>query len=522
MTHAGSTECGVVFSEAGRRDGCFRNTCQLPMTPCQAATPSRQESLSMTTNIGPRTLRFSLAFLSLPLACGSHKSEPTSEISFGVVLDRTSQSGGLIAIPDIVQIAIDDVNAGIQKAGGFKGMGFTHTDGDSAGAPATGARLAAMQAQSGVKLIIVDNSANTVAVMKNEYDADTTNDMGVPTLCVLCSAASINDPAVVDADPTTQMALRNGLKWNYRVIMASKYAAPIIVSRALAVTGTDRNGDGVLKVSAYASNEPQGQGAVRGFEAALKAMRPDVFLEKIFHDPAADPNGSLWASDAMLLADNRNETSSMVDGVPDVVFESSLPGTAIAITRAFIQGGYSIPLVHGAPFGNETAIIDLGQLANGQEGVGYTTYFPGTSGSYFAQRYSAHFGSMPQSHERDGATTYDAVLLGALATMTAARNLTDPLTVTGAEVRDALAMINDPAGTVIHAGPDEIAKAIPLIAAGMPINYEGASGPLDFDASGFVTGAMAHWKIENNRFQDSEIYDCTKGAACPLVTTPSP
>jgi hypothetical protein len=474
----------------------------------------------MATTTSLRPLLTGLALLPLSFGCASKKDAPTNEITFGVVLDRTSQSGGLIAIPDIVQIAIDDVNAGIQKAGGFKGMGFTHVDGDSAGTPATGAHLAAVQAQAGAKLVIVDNSANTVAVMKNEYDADTTNDMGVPTLCVLCSSAAINDPNAADADATTQMALRNGLKWNYRVIMASRYFAPIIVSRALAITGTDRNGDGVLKVSAYASNEPQGKGAIGGFEAALKAARPDVLLEKMFHDPAADPNGSLWASDAMLLADARNETSGMVDGFPDVVFESSLPGTAIAITRAFIQGGYTIPLIHGAPFGNETAIIDLGQMANLQEGVGYATYYPGTSGNYFKQRYQDHFGTAPQSHERDGATTYDAVLLGALATMLAARDLTDPTMVTGAQVRDALALINDPAGTVIHAGPDEMAKAIPLIAAGMPINYEGASGPLDFDANGFVLGATAHWNIASNRFQDTEIYDCTKGAACPLVTAP--
>ena len=106
-------------------------------------------------------------------------------------------------------------------------------------------------------------------------------------------------------------------------------------------------------------------------------------------------------------------------------------------------------------------------------------------------------------------------MLGALATMMAVKDLADPATVTGAQIRDALWLLNDPAGTEITAGPDGIAKAAMLISAGMPINYQGVSGPLDFDTNAFVLGAMAHWVITNNHFVDQQIYDCTKGPTCP-------
>ena len=102
----------------------------------------------------------------------------------------------------------------------------------------------------------------------------------------------------------------------------------------------------------------------------------------------------------------------------------------------------------------------------------------------------------------------------------ASKDLDDPSTVTGAQIRDALWKLNDPNGEEILAGPDGIAKAIPLIKAGMPINYNGISGPLDWDQNAFVLGAMAHWKITNSHFVDQELYDCTKGAPCTQYVAP--
>ncbi len=479
--------------------------------------------LGRCTRLAPTAALTALSLLVLA-GCGSSSSGPTSTVTMAVILDRTSQTGGLIAIPDVVQFAIDDMNAGIRQAGGFKGLGFAHSDGDSSGSGTAtiSGQLATMLVQQGAKMIITDNSNNTVAVMLDDYDADTSNDLNAPILCVLCSSPSINDPMATSTDPATQDALRNGKGWNFRMIMASKYFAPVAVARALAMAGGtgDGNHDGLVKGSLYGSNEPQGLGAVNGFAAALAAAVPTASIEKIFHDPAADPNGTLWATDSGRLTDNRNETTNTVDGLPDFVYESSLPGTAIAFTKAYVQGNYGIPLLHGAPFGNETATLTLGDLANGQEGVGFATYYPGASADFFVSRYMQHFGKPPESHERDGATTYDAIMLGALATIMAAKDLDDPSTVTGAQIRDAMWKLNDPAGAEILAGPDGIAKAIPLIKAGMPINYSGISGPLDFDANAFVLGAMAHWTITNNHFIDEELYDCTKGAPCTQYVMP--
>ena len=478
----------------------------------------------LSSRLGPLSWLLVALAPALAAGCGSSSSGPTAMVTMAVILDRTSQSGGLLAIPDVVQLAIDDMNAGIKQAGGVKGLGFDHSDGDSSGSGSAtiSGQLATMLVQGGAKLVITDNSNNTLSVMRDDYDDDTTNDLNSPILCVLCGSSVINNPMATNPDPITQEALHNTKGWSFRVIQDSKYFAPVAVARALAMAGGDGDGnhDGLVKGSLYGSNEPQGLAAVDGFAAALATAVPTASIEKIFHDPGADPNGTLWATDSGRLTDNRNETTNVIDGPPDFIYESSLPGTAIAFTKAYVQGNYGVPLLHGAPFGNETATLTLGDLANGQEGVSYATYYPGASADFFVSRFKDHFGKSPESHERDGATTYDAINLAALAVIMASKDLDDPSTVTGAQIRDTLWKLNDPNGEEILAGPDGIAKAIPLIKAGMPINYNGISGPIDWDQNAFVLGAMAHWKITNGHYVDQELYDCTKGAPCTQYVAP--
>ena len=56
-------------------------------------------------------------------------------------------------------------------------------------------------------------------------------------------------------------------------------------------------------------------------------------------------------------------------------------------------------------------------------------------------------------------------------------------------VADALMELNDPNGEVV--GPAEWEKAKKLIADGTPINYQGASGSVDFDEKGDVPGTYS-------------------------------
>lgn len=151
---------------------------------------------------------------------------------------------------------------------------------------------------------------------------------------------------------------------------------------------------------------------------------------------------------------------------------------------------------------------------NGQDGTSHVLLDNGASGDTFARAYKELTALDPGFLDSN---TFDAAVALELATFAAAHALPDPTQVTGAQVRDALRTINDPAGTLIRTGPDEMAKAFDLLAEGKPINFEGASGPVDFDANGNVRGRIAHWQVSGSRFTDLRIYDCVASNECPLV-----
>src|SRR5260370_21307061 len=102
-----------------------------------------------------------------------------------------------------------------------------------------------------------------------------------------------------------------------------------------------------------------------------------------------------------------------------------------------------------------------------------------------------------------------------LSAIVASRSQPDPTRVTPVQIRDGLRKINDSSGEVVGAGPDELARAVNLIAAGRAINYEGASGPVDFDAHGNVRARLAHWIVENEQFVEVEHFDCVQSDECP-------
>src|SRR5262249_15289072 len=98
-------------------------------------------------------------------------------------------------------------------------------------------------------------------------------------------------------------------------------------------------------------------------------------------------------------------------------------------------------------------------------------------------------------------------------------DLKDPSTVTGVMIRDALGKLNDTSSpdNIVRVGADQMEIAIKRILAGQPINYEGASGPVDFNAEGDVVTNIVHWVVKNRQFQEVEVFDCVSDpATCPL------
>ena len=75
--------------------------------------------------------------------------------------------------------------------------------------------------------------------------------------------------------------------------------------------------------------------------------------------------------------------------------------------------------------------------------------------------------------------------------------------ISGATLADAMARLSDQAGSLLPVGPSEVGQARNKLISGDNFNFEGASGPLDFDLDlGEAPANVALWRPEN---RDSEI-----------------
>lgn len=463
-----------------------------------------------------RSLRTALLCLA---ACSSAKQEPprASVVTIGQLIDRT----GSMATPswgDSIRLAVGTANEALKQAGRGD-VRFALAEANSGNSPQM-SRAGALELvkKDGAKALITDSSQDDIAVNMLAYDGDPSHALFAPVVCMACTSPAINDPAAQDPDPIKQAALRNGGHWNFRTSMSSVYQARVL-AHWLASLGNkgDVNGDGRFKLSLYASDDPYG----RGFSDALKArvleLQPGASIEQIFHDVNATPANYDWAADVGRLTDKRNDATGKADGLPDAVVTMSFPKFEIAFTQAWLDSKTPIRLVHTHNFRTARVLEALGAAVEGAEGTSQAVLGEGVSASVFSDDLRKLNGQAPAFRD---AAAYDAAMTLMLATLQAARKagLKDPSQVSGAQIRDAMWAINDPAGEPVDAGIAGFAQAVRLIGQGRVIDYHGASGPCDFDAHGDVMTQLARFRVEQRQFSDLEKFDCGRGE-CRKVTT---
>ncbi|NJO85617.1 MAG: amino acid ABC transporter substrate-binding protein, partial [Synechococcaceae cyanobacterium RM1_1_27] len=136
-------------------------------------------------------------------------------------------------------------------------------------------------------------------------------------------------------------------------------------------------------------------------------------------------------------------------------------------------------------------------ILEGSLGVSPQALTDSNSYEFFASSYEESFGELPPTPYID--TSYDAAFVLALAIQKAGSS-TD-----GAAIRDALRQVANAPGTEIL--PGEWEKAVELIAAGEDIQYTGASGGINFDDNGDVSGTFARWTFSGGTVVDLEVFE---------------
>jgi branched-chain amino acid transport system substrate-binding protein len=465
--------------------------------------------------------RSSLLSLLLPIAlsgCGEKSHGPTQLITLGAVIDGT----GINSEPswaDAIQLAERHANAGLRESGttqGLGGLGFRVAFADSANEPA----LAVVRAQKlvreeGARALILDTSQVDQEILKTYYDADPSNDLNVPLQCGSCTSGTINNPTATAAnDPVAEKALRNPDRWNWRSIMSTRLISQVLVELMLRDNNGDANGDGKFKIAYLGSDEVFGRGSVRDLKAfAIKLHpTPPPIFEELYHPRDAVPNSYDWAGAVAKLVDN--QTEGQVDGAPDAVLVANFAEQQAAFVRAYRQSKSGTRLLHYHTLRISSAMQSLGALADGAEGVSHVLVDAGASGDRFAADFKERYGTSVVYRD---AIYYDNAMTLMLAALIAAQPLADPTAVTGEMIRSALPRTSVPGAEVIQPGEAGFARAAQLIAKGQPINYEGASGPMDYDDFGNVVQRLARYRAEKGLFQDVAKYDCVRAESCPQI-----
>ena len=185
------------------------------------------------------------------------------------------------------------------------------------------------------------------------------------------------------------------------------------------------------------------------------------------------------------------------------------------------NAGKTTKVFHFQTFRFSNNLIALGARAEGEEGVSHVV-IDGEAGAMFKRAFKSEY-SVPPVY-RDS-IYYDNAATLMLATLMAQKDLPVALDVNGAQIRDVLPCTSAITPECTHGaiaepilpGVDGFRAAIRDIISSVPIDYIGASGPVDYDANRNVRQKVANYKVVNGQYVDQAVYDCVAGNDCPLV-----
>ena len=207
------------------------------------------------------------------------------------------------------------------------------------------------------------------------------------------------------------------------------------------------------------------------------------------------------------------------------------------------------PLLHYHTFRQSGSIFQLGQIADGQIGISHGLVNTTDAGTIYARDFRVAYGfdtNFWDSGYYDNAMTF---MLSALIAQVEERQTgVDPNVIVPnpTTIRDRMQCINAsvartyappatypnpqpwvncPADGATHVGPglDYLRTAVREIYAGRGIDYDGASGPMDYDFQKNVRDTVEFYEVQGNKFVTRDVYNCLSfadnkcGVATPIL-----
>ena len=293
----------------------------------------------------------------------------------------------------------------------------------------------------------------------------------------------------------------NGLAW--RTAPSDAFQGVAMSQRVLDIRAA---AGGDLKVIVFGKGDAYGTGLVDVVTTTLgPEIGADNFLGSIYNDPGGEDPANIPEKVASALSDatgipdpdvvmlaGTNEVFEILD-----LIEASVADGDLERPIYMISDGGKLPEAVTAAMADPT-LVDFIEIVTpaGENGAVYDGY---------NDRFNAAFGGDAGVYS---ANAYDAAYLIGLGLCGVIGNGDDP---TGGNIASAMANVVE--GTPIAARPSNIADACTSLAGGGKIDYDGASGPLDFDLSTGEAPANAVlfdiWEKRPGEFEFREIGEYT-------------
>lgn len=399
------------------------------------------------------TIVVAIAVVAVALLTGRAGAQ-SCPVKIGGVLPLTGSMAPITKkIAQAAELAIEHVNQG----GGIKGCPVQFILRDDQGQPTVGVDAAKY-------LVEVERVPAFTGTISSGITGPIISAVTAPSKVVQITCCSTASPFTLDG--------RSG-GYFFRTIPTSKTQAY--------ATASETARRGFKKTVVIYINTDFGTDMLRFYKAAVAKLGGEVIGEVPYND-----NQPSYRAEVTRALATKPESLLLIgfpkDGVTIVREWLSLGGTkTIALnnsmrTMDFVNGV-------GAKFVEDAFGMDNAQVA-------------GPHVDAFNQAFEEKFKTDtkgPGVH-----TQYDALMVMALA-MNIAKDLTGP------SIKDAVRRVHVPNGTPVGTGPAEFKKAIELIKAGKPIKYFGATGPIEFDANGDVTGPALVWKVKDGQIVTDRI-----------------
>jgi ABC-type branched-subunit amino acid transport system substrate-binding protein len=323
----------------------------------------------------------------------------------------------------------------------------------------------------------------------------------------------------------TQVDATQGIEEARRLVEVEGVHAivgPLASSVTLAVSESVTADAGIPVISPSATSSALSSAPDNGylFRSTISDAAQGVVLAKLASDEGFDNVAVLFLNDAYGQGLAETFENAFTGTVTKASFEDGA-ASYLAELQSAAGGGAEVLVAIGFPtqaeifirealendifskflFVDGTKSMDLIEAIGAENLEGFKGTAPGAgpdSPSLLAWNaaYEAKYGALPTGPFTREA--YDATIAIALAAQYAGS--TD-----GAAIRDALATIGSPGGTIYIPGADSIKDAVKAVKDKKDINFEGSATTLDWDANGDVTsGFVGIWQYAGGAIVEIE------------------